>query len=92
MNKFNYSLMAAALLTGTVVLSSCSGDELPVGSELPVAKELQVAPESAMTFSFSVPAVMGEEADTRLFDIGESSIVSKFHPCTRESVCVYEKR
>ena len=52
MKNFNYSLMAAALLTGTVVLSSCSGDELPVGNEL------QVAPESAMTYSFSAPAVI----------------------------------
>ena len=66
MKNFNYSLLAAVLLTGTVVLSSCSGDELPVGSELPVAKELQVA-EPAMTYSFSVPAVMGDEADTRFF-------------------------
>ena len=85
MKNFNCSLMAAALLTGTVVLSSCSSDELPVGNEVQ-----QLATESAMTYSFSAPAVMGDEADTRVFDIGESSINSTFS--TEESVYVFIKR
>ena len=66
MNKLNYSLMAVVLLTGTVVLSSCSSDELPVGNGL------QVVNEAAKTYSFSVLALMGGEADTRVFEIGQN--------------------
>ena len=75
MNKLNYSLMAAALLTGTIVLSSCSSDELPVDNEVQ-----QLATEAAKTYSFSVSALIGEgdEADTRYFEIGDSTIVSRF--------------
>ena len=72
MKNFNYSLIAAALLTGTLVLSSCSNDELPVGNEV------QVVNGAAKAYSFSIPAVMDDEADTRVFEIGESTINSKF--------------
>ena len=72
MKNFNFSLIAAALLTGTVVLSSCSNDELPVGNEV------QVVNGAAKAYSFSIPAVMDDEADTRVFEIGESTINSKF--------------
>ena len=81
MRKQNLFYMAAALLMGTATLSSCSSDELPVGNGAQIAKE------AAKTYSFSVSAVMGEEADTRVFDIGESSIISTFS--TEESVYMY---
>ena len=84
MKNFNYSLIAAALLTGTVVLSSCSSDELPVGNEV------QVVNGAAKAYSFSIPAVMDDEADTRVFEIGESTIKSSFS--TSEKVYVYLKR
>ena len=71
--NFIYSL-AAALMMGSAALSisSCSNDELPVGNEAQIAKG------GAKTYSFSVPAVMDNEAGTRVFTLGESTISSKF--------------
>ena len=76
--------MATALMMGTVVLSSCSNDELPVGNEV------QVVNGAAKTYSFSVSAVMDDEADTRVFEIGESTIKSSFSE--KEYIYVYIKR
>ena len=76
--------MTTALMMGTVALSSCSNDELPVGNEA------QIANGAAKTYSFSVSAVMDDEADTRVFEIGESTIKSFFS--TSEKVYVYIKR
>ncbi len=73
MKKISIFGIAAALMMGTVALSSCSNDELPVENEAQIAKN------GAKTYSFSVQAVMDNEAGTRVFDeIGESTISSKF--------------
>ena len=61
--KKNYFFgIAAALMMGTVALSSCSSDELTVGNE---AQQ----PEVAKTYSFSIQATMDDEAGTRMFTI-----------------------
>ena len=72
MRKQNLFYMAAALLMGTATLSSCSSDELPVGNVL------QTATETSKTYSFSASALMDGGADTRVFEIGEDTISSRF--------------
>ena len=75
MKKNYYFGIAAALMMGTVALSSCSSDELAVGNETQIAKEV------AKTYSFSIQATMDDEAGTRMFSFDledESYISSKF--------------
>ncbi|MBR4380600.1 MAG: hypothetical protein IKP48_05010 [Bacteroidaceae bacterium] len=80
--KKNYFFgIAAALMMGTVALSSCSSDELTVGNETQIAKEV------AKTYSFSIQATMDDEAGTRVFGIGESTISSSFS--TEEPVYMF---
>ena len=81
-NYYFYGI-AAALMMGTVALSSCSSDELAVGNETQIAKDV------AKTYSFSVQAVMNNEAGTRVFTLGESTITSKFS--TEEPIYVFIK-
>jgi hypothetical protein len=82
--NFIYSL-AATLMMGSAALgiSSCSNDELPVGNEAQIAKD------GAKTYSFSVQAVMDNEAGTRVFTLDESAISSAFS--TEEPIYVFIK-
>ena len=85
MKKNYFYGIAAALMMGTVALSSCSSDELTVGNEAQIAKDV------AKTYSFSIQATMDDEAGTRVFnEIGTSTISSSFS--TEESVYVFFKR
>ncbi len=84
MKKISIFGIAAALMMGTAALSSCSNDELTVGNEAQIAKN------GAKTYSFSVQAVMNNEASTRVFTLGENTISSAFS--TDEPVYMFIKR
>ncbi len=83
--KKNYIFgIAAALMMGTVALSSCSSEELTVKNEVQQA-------EVAKTYSFSVPASMDDEAGTRVFELGESTITSAFSTAEPVYVIIEKK-